>query len=183
MTNDLERRMRRLEDRLELQELPARYARAIDDRDIPGLLECFCEDGTFARYDGSSSVTGHEAIERFYREILGGYGMSVHIPHVQVVETLDDDTASGWVLSHAELAAGDRFVVCAIRYHDDYRRDDGRWRFQRRRVAFWYFADWAELAEVVPSPDRQRFRTVPRAPDLPESLPSYADFVRRSRTE
>ena len=179
MSEDLDRRLRRIEDRLELLELPARYARAIDDRDIPALLDCFCVDGTFERIDGTHSFTGHAALEAFWRDILGGYGMSIHIPHAQVVDRIEGDAASGWVMSHAELAVGEQFVVGAFRYHDDYRRVDGRWRFRRRRLAFWYFTDWTELADTIPSLDRQRFRTAARPADLPESLESYREFVGR----
>jgi ketosteroid isomerase-like protein len=176
---DIAERLQRVEDRLELRELPARYARAIDDRDIPALLACFCEDGTFERIDGEHSFTGHEELERFWRQILTGYGMSIHIPHAHVIDRLEGDEASGWVMSHAELAVGESFVVGAFRYHDDYRRVDGRWRFQRRRIAFWYFTDFTELAKAVPTLERQRFRTDPRPADLPESLATYADFVAR----
>jgi ketosteroid isomerase-like protein len=169
--------LQRLEDRLELLELPARYSRAIDDRDIPTLVALFCDDGAFVHANGGRSILGKEAIEAFYRDILGGYGMSIHIPHAQVVDSIDGDEARGWVLSHAELAVGDDYVVVALRYEDQYTRVEGRWRFKERKLSFWYFAKWNELGTVVPSEDRMRFRGEPRPADLPESLPTFGEFV------
>ena len=176
MTPALEDRLQRVEDRLELLELPARYHRAIDDRDISELVALFTEDGRFVHTDGSGPV-GRDAIERFYVDILGGYGMSVHIPHAQVIERLDGDEANGWVLAHAELAVDDRYVVVALRYEDEYRRVEGRWLFASRTLWFWYFTDSEDLAATVGSPNRKRFRGEPRPGDLPESLATYRDFV------
>ena len=170
-------RLQLLEDRLELLELPARYARGIDDRDIEGLMELFCEDAEFVHADGGRQILGRDAIEAFYRDILAGYGMSIHVPHAQVVERIEGDEASGWVMSHAELAVGDRYVVGALRYADNYRRVEGRWCFARRELSFWYFANWDELGEVVPQQKRMRFRTEPRDAHLPEALPTFHDFI------
>lgn len=176
MTAALDDRLRRVEDRLELLELSGRYHQAIDDRDIPALVALFTADGKFVHTDGSGPV-GRDAIERFYVDILGGYGMSVHIPHAQVIERLEGDDASGWVLAHAELSVGDTYVVVALRYEDEYRRVDGRWRFASRTLWFWYFADSQDLAQTVVSSNRKRFRSDPRPGDLPELLPTYRDFV------
>ena len=164
-------------DRLELLELPARYARAIDDRDIPGLIDLFCEDGAFAHADGGLEIVGRQALEPFYREELAGYGMSIHVPHAQVVERLEGNVATGWVMSHAELAVDDKYVVAALRYSDDYRRVDGRWCFSRREISFWYFANWKELGSVIPQTNRRRFRNEPQVADLPESLPTFHEFM------
>jgi uncharacterized protein (TIGR02246 family) len=177
MTDELAQRLRRLEDRFELLELPARYSRSIDDRDIATLVDLFCEDGAFVHADGGRQIVGRQEIEDFYRRVLSGYGMSIHIPHAQVVNRIDGDEASGWVLAHAELAAGTEYVVVALRYEDDYRRVDGRWRFARRALSFWYFANWRDLADVVPDRDRLRAGGRSRLPDLPESLPTYLEFT------
>jgi ketosteroid isomerase-like protein len=174
----VEERLQRIEDRLELLELPARYSKAIDDRDIGAMRDLFCTDGVVYFADGVA-CEGIDALEEFWVEILSGYGMSIHIPHAQVVEQLAGDEATGWVLAHAELAVGDRYVVAAIRYEDEYRRVDGRWRFASRRLLFWYFTDADELAATIVSPDRKRFRTAPRPADLPESLGTYRAFRER----
>jgi len=169
-------RLSRIEDRLELLELPALYSRAIDDQQIDDLLDCFCVDGIFERANGSRSTVGHAALGAFYAETLREYGVSQHIPHAQVIEQLRGDEAAGWVLAHAELAVGDQYVVAAIRYEDDYRRVGGRWRFARRSINFWYMTDWNHLGETVIADDRVRFRSHGPA-DLPHRTASYQRFV------
>jgi uncharacterized protein (TIGR02246 family) len=172
----------RVADRLELEELPARYSRAIDDRDIPALLSLFCEDATFAHGDGSIAAHGIEQIERFYRDILSHYSFSLHLPQTQVVERIEGDHAVGWVLGRAELAENGRFAVAAMRYEDQYRRVAGRWRFASRVNHFYYFADWEELGKIGATTQRVRFRGDPRPADLPETLDTYQSFHGVERT-
>jgi hypothetical protein len=50
-----------VEDRLQIQELFARYAWALDTGDLPGFLACFTEDGWLSSVGGVRRV-GHEAI-------------------------------------------------------------------------------------------------------------------------
>lgn len=176
MSQTPEDAIRRIYDRMELQELPARYARAIDDRDIGALLSLFCEDATFCHGDGSVAARGIEEIERFYRQILGGYSFSIHLPYAQVVERIDGDQAAGWVLGRAELAENGRLGVTAMRYEDEYQRVSGRWRFASRVNHFYYFAEFSELGQLAAETERVRFRGAPRAADLPEPLASYRSF-------
>ena len=53
---DLGPRVRRLEDRFEIQDLVARYYNAVDDRDIELVGELFCADGVLIA--GSCDVDG-----------------------------------------------------------------------------------------------------------------------------
>ena len=174
---DLLARVQEIEDRLELAELPARYARGLDDRNWPALRELFCTDAVFEHEGGSTRVAGRDAIERFYRETLAETALTLHIPHAQVVERLDGDEASGWVVSHAEMAAKDGYAVVANRYADTYRREDGRWRFARRSVGFWYFTTLDELAVALTTPERWTYPGPPRAAGLPETLKTYRRFA------
>jgi hypothetical protein len=174
-TIDVER-LQRLEDRTELRDLSARYCRALDDRDMPGLLELFCADAGFLHAIDGRGPVGHAELERFYSDVLAGYGFSVHVPHAQVVETLDGDDATGWVIGSAELAIGDRVVRTALRYDDRYRRIDGRWRFARRTTSFWYFADLDQLPTLGGTAERVHLASGRRIAELPETLDSYAAF-------
>ena len=166
---ELASRIRRIEDRLEILDLPARYSRAVDDRDLAGLADLFCAD---ARWEhgapGGGRAVGREAIVATFADILGTYGMTLHIPHMHVVERIEGDTANGWVAAHAELTPADRYVLVAVRYEDDYRREDGRWRFARRELRFWYVTDRASLAEVARDRNRVHFGADPLAADLPD---------------
>ena len=67
---DMEARIRRLEDRAEIQNLHARYANAVDDRDLDVVADCFCEDGVFGRWGTDDRAEGREAVVQFYRDRL-----------------------------------------------------------------------------------------------------------------
>ncbi len=58
-TEDLEARIRRLEDRAELGELVAFYGRLLDDRDVDGLAALYTSDAVFDSTDGP--MTGRDA--------------------------------------------------------------------------------------------------------------------------
>jgi uncharacterized protein (TIGR02246 family) len=165
---ELASRIQRIEDRLEILDLPARYSRAVDDRDLTALADLFCAD---ARWEhgapAGGRAVGREAIVATFADILGTYGMTLHVPHMHVVERIEGDEANGWVAAHAEITPADRYVLVAVRYEDDYRREDGRWRFSRRELRFWYVTERASLSEVARDRDRVRFGPDPQPADLP----------------
>ena len=53
---DIERRIRRLEDRVEIGELIARYGLVMDDRDIDGMPALFTPDVVIRSDDGVLAV-------------------------------------------------------------------------------------------------------------------------------
>jgi hypothetical protein len=52
--------------------LMSRYARAIDARDIPNLLECFTEDISLSYDGGKLNVAGKAEADQFFRNALRG---------------------------------------------------------------------------------------------------------------
>jgi 3-phenylpropionate/cinnamic acid dioxygenase small subunit len=78
----VEARLRRLEDRSELRELVARYAIAIDDRDIDAIAELFTADGSFRSQDGVMNATG-----RFADRLLS---FLYYLPVTEYAEGLGD---------------------------------------------------------------------------------------------
>jgi len=170
---DLEARIRRLEDRAELQELIARYANAIDDRDMDTVLGCFCADATVGRADGSRTGRGHDGIRDFYAGLMRDMALTVHVPHTQVLDFTDDAHATGVVQCHAEMAINGTYVLAALRYHDAYRRDDGRWKFASREMHFFYFMDVTELPTHAFNELRVRWPGDPVAAQIPEQSAHY----------
>lgn len=172
--SDLELRIKRIEDRLEIQELLARYAQACDERDMPALGQCFATDFEFDSVAGHA--IGRDAAIAYYRERLGMYGVTMHIPHTLIVEWGDEGTAKGVVTSHAELELNGEMFITGFRYHDDYVHQEGRWRFRKREVVAFYAMPLRELAGPLPS-ERSRWpHAEPQAAPLPELLPTWADF-------
>ena len=128
----MESRVQRLEDRFAINDLIVRYAVLLDDMlfDEVGLL--FTEDGVFA--SPNSTTTGRQAIVDNFRAKHAPFVMTLHDPHGSAIFFLDDTHARGTVLGYAELANEQHTIVTNIRYQDDYRKEDGTWRFAKRHV-------------------------------------------------
>jgi len=137
-------RIARIEDRLEIDQLPIRYALAVDSRDVDSWLELFVPDVRVGR-----ETTGREALREFITPRLRWFYRSIHQLVGHRVELLGPDTARGQVYCRAEHEVGERWVVMAIRYDDDYRKVGGQWLFNRRRENHWYAADVTDRPQSV----------------------------------
>jgi hypothetical protein len=138
----IEERLRRLEDLHELQQLRARYCQYLDDGRWEELVELFTEDGEFA---GLSSARGRPELLEFFPGLQQGSLTSWW--HFSTSETLDldGDVATGetWLLQPCVVDG--KAQIAAGRYTDRMVRDtDGRWRFELRRVSFFWWADLTE---------------------------------------
>jgi hypothetical protein len=66
--------------------------------------------------------------------------------------------------------------VLACRYHDRYRKEVGRWRFEERLLRFWYLMNLSDLPHRMAERDRKYIGGRWFPADLPESIPSYRRF-------
>ena len=175
---DLATRLRRLEDREAIRELVGRYGYVIDNRDIDGLAEIFCEDGVLQSQDGIMNAEGRAAIVEMYRGRFAVLGPTFHFTHDHAI-TLDEqdaDSASGIIASHAEVTRNGETMLAAIRYHDRYRREAGRWRFAKRVLSFFYYTPTAQYVETMKSALRQRAYGDERPADWPEALATWKHY-------
>ncbi|HZP31452.1 MAG TPA: nuclear transport factor 2 family protein [Acidimicrobiia bacterium] len=142
----------RAHDRLALRQLVETYAHAADRRlsEVSGSL--FTDDGLLAIYDGdpegqepNRTRRGPEQIARAMVS-LDRYAVTTHFLGQQTVEfdAADPHVASGetYCLAHhvTKTDEGRRMYVMSIRYLDRYRRVDGIWKFEERRLA----VDWTD---------------------------------------
>ena len=172
MTESLEQRVRRLEDRFAINDLVVTYATLLDDAQWDALGQLFTEDGVFA--SPNSTTTGRAAIVENFKVKHAPFPVTWHDPHGIAVEFDDDDHARGTVIGYAELANADDTVVTSIRYQDDYRREDGRWRFARRHVLSLYGMSVQEHgAGALGLSERKRW------PNRPTGAAELPDFERR----
>ena len=175
----LSERVARLEALEGIRELVARYGMAVDDRDVSGLADMFTSDAKFGQADGTVANQGRQAVIDFYTERMAAFGATYHYPHSHVIE-FDADRpgcATGMVNAHAELALDGRTLVTALRYIDEYRVEDGRWRFVERKVAMIYYMDMAELVDGgLTDSDRKRYFGTVGPSELPESLDTWKKF-------
>jgi uncharacterized protein (TIGR02246 family) len=172
---ELQRTVRRIADRQELADLVARYGRYVDDRDLDAVGRLYTSDCEFESREGP--LRGRDAVIEYYRAQLASYTITYHYPHSQTVDFVDDATATGVVQAHAELAIGGTGVIVALRYTDEYRREDGAWRFRSRHAQQLYGMPMDELAARLGDDARKRWPGSDPAPaDIPESLPTYRAF-------
>ena len=176
----LETRLRRLEDRIEINDLIARYGLVMDNRDMAGMPGLFTHDVVISSTDGGMSAAGREAAVEMYRRRIKGLGPSNHFTHDRIV-TFDEgsaDVARGIVLSHSEMNLRGAAMLAAIRYTDVYRREESCWRFAARALSFLYFLRADEFAEAMGPgvAGRNRVYGDRRPADWPEALQSWKDF-------
>jgi uncharacterized protein (TIGR02246 family) len=172
VSESLEQRVRRLEDRFAINDLVVAYATLLDDAQWDALGQLFTEDGVFA--SPNSTTTGRAAIVENFKVKHAPFAATWHDPHGIAVEFDDDDHARGTVIGYAELGQPGVTITTAIRYQDDYRREDGAWRFAKRHVLSLYGMPSSVLAAGgLGVQDRKRW---PGRPAGPAELP---DFERR----
>lgn len=138
MTDDsLLARLDRLESLEHIRQLPARYALALDMRDMDAMVGLFPADVRVGR-----EKSGREALRAYLDETMRVQfdGTSHHVGG-HVIEFEDADNARGVVYSKNEHETGAEWVIMQMMYIDDYVRQDGRWYFKRRLPLYWYATD------------------------------------------
>jgi uncharacterized protein (TIGR02246 family) len=176
--SSLEDRIRALEDKDEIRQLCARYCFVIDDRDLEGIGDCFTVDGRFRSIDGKLDARGRDAIMEQYHGRFAVLGTGNHIAHHQVIDLdpEDPDRATGTVSAHAELVRNGEVMIAAFRYADEYRREDGRWRFADRLLSFMYYLRPEDYVAYLDDRMRNHAYAEPIAADIPDGLPSYQQY-------
>ena len=119
------------------------YAQGADRRDPALWASVMTEDmvleGPGFRHEGRDAVLS-------LLDVLGQMFTVTQHRVFQVVATLDGDRASGETYCSAEhvLKDQDLLLVWAIRYQDQWRKDDGVWRFAQRSLV----VDWEEVRPI-----------------------------------
>lgn len=166
--DDLGQRIQRVQDTLDIQQLAIRYAMAVDERDVDAWVELFIPDVVVIRHR-----VGRAALRDFITPHLRLFYRSIHQIAGHRVDLLGSDRATGAVYCRAEHEVGQRWIVVAIRYDDEYQKVDGKWYFVRRADKHFYEADLVERPQDV------AFRGWPGAPPrphLPEPTPYWHAF-------
>jgi ketosteroid isomerase-like protein len=137
---DLEQRIRVLEDVEEIKRLKHRYCGYCDaNYDADALANLFMEDaiwdgGERGRYDG------REAIRTFFQNAPQRLSFAIHMVLNPIIE-VNGDTATGtWYLFQpCTYADGNRAVWGSARYDEQYVRINGEWKFKHLKLTshFW----------------------------------------------
>lgn len=133
----LEARIDRLESLDAIRQLPAKYALALDMRDMDAMVSLFPADVRVGK-EASGRLVLRAYMDRTLRSPFTG--TSHHIGG-HVIEFDDPDHAHGVVYSKNEHETGDEWVIMQMMYVDEYVRQEGRWFFARRLPLYWYATD------------------------------------------
>ena len=136
---ELQKRITRLEDIEAIKRLKARYCEICDheDYDADAMASLFTEDGTWSG-EGVGSAEGREAIRALFAgfpKVIAGAQHIVANPLIEV----DGDRARGvWYLIAAvtqdDGTTQSNWPGTAARYHEDYVKRNGEWKFHHVRV-------------------------------------------------
>jgi uncharacterized protein (TIGR02246 family) len=175
----LEARIDRLESLDAIRQLPAKYALALDMRDMDAMVSLFPADVRVGK-DASGRAALRAYMDRTLRSPFTG--TSHHIGG-HVIEFDDADHAHGVVYSKNEhetpVEGGqDEWVIMQMMYVDDYVRHDGRWFFARRLPLYWYATD---LNKPPVGPNKMRWPGTEWVEgNFHKLFPSYADYWSRA---
>ncbi|OOL33052.1 hypothetical protein GQ85_03480 [Rhodococcus rhodochrous] len=172
-------RLEAIEAQLAIQQLPVRYARAVDARDIDGLAALYAPDADYTRF-GFSDKVGPDGVRAMFDSefVLTRFYRSMHQVCGHVIDLVDPDHAEGTVYCRVEHEDGDEWIVQLMVYFDKYRRVGDKWLFTDRRMEYLHTGDPRQTpqeAGFVSWPSRPDASTR-FAPGLPHAWPTWVQF-------
>jgi len=134
MTDDLDARLGRLEDLMEIHQLFVDYGRHLDAGDFDAYAALFADDGEVL-LGPMGRAKGRDEIKAVMTKALAGaQGSSIHIISSPAVE-LDGNRATSEVMWTVVQRGDDGKPVLGMigRHVDELVRERGHWRIQRRK--------------------------------------------------
>ena len=153
-------RLQRLEWLDEIRQLVAKYALALDMRNMDALVSLFPEDVRVGK-----QKQGREALKEWFDETLRHqFTGTAHVTGNHIIEFDEptqnlragnpeagnpeasnsksgNQTARGVVYSRNEHECEHEWVIMTMMYWDNYELIDGSWLFRRRLPLYWYATD------------------------------------------
>jgi hypothetical protein len=169
--SDLDARLRALEACEQIRQLAARYAFALDSRDIDELAGLFVEDVK----TGDGRV-GRRALADWFAAALRPFTTTFHLIGNHIIDLVDEDHATGIVYCRPEHEVGDLWIVMPLQYWDRYERQDGTWYFKSRSIHAFYAADVLENPATLPNRFHFPGNPMLTKAELPERWESWQRF-------
>jgi hypothetical protein len=137
MTKDLS-----ANDRLEIREVIARCAWALDTGDAEAFVACFCADGvllwdvfeTADRWQGEAALR-HFA--EFFRDQPTSAGRQHHVTNTVITPDAQGARAMSYVTVALRQGHGPHLLNVMGYYEDSFRLEHGRWRLAERVIRDW----------------------------------------------
>jgi ketosteroid isomerase-like protein len=162
-------RVDRLVAHEEIRQLVARYAMAVDSRDLDALVALFVEDVRVGR-----DQTGRAALREYFSSSLRDVAVTILNVGTHVIELDDDVHARGLVYCRGEVQVGNQWIVQAIQYRDSYERRDDHWYFVRRHHLLWHGRE-VGTSPIGLAPANWPEHQVGKG-ELPEAWPTWGAF-------
>jgi 3-phenylpropionate/cinnamic acid dioxygenase small subunit len=130
--------LQQVSDRLDIADLLAAYAHAVDHRRWDDLDALFTPDATID-YSDMGGISGSLAeVKEFLGDSMGNYLRTQHLIGSSRVELAGDAATAVSMCHNPMVRAGsdgrEHVITCDLRYHDTLARTPGGWRITRRRT-------------------------------------------------
>ena len=130
----IEDRLRKIEDRIALQDVLTAYCNAVDSlSDMEGLLNCFTEDAVLDLGGiGLPRFDGHAGIRKFFTQVFHDMSHHAHNATNFTVDKLEGDSATCRAAVIGTGATNDgRTVLVYVRYFLELVRTKAGWKMSR----------------------------------------------------
>ncbi len=130
---ELEKRIRALEDAEAIRNLKARYAAYCDDNyNADKIAQLFTEDAVWES-EGLGRFEGREAIRKFFEGASRIFTFAIHYGLNPRIEVNGDTARATWYLfMPCTVGEGNKAMWRAGIDDEEYVRVDGQWKFQRK---------------------------------------------------
>ncbi len=120
-------------DREAIRELPRLYCHYLWIKDPVSMANLFAEDATIC-IEGMEdyAITGRDKLAKVFGRVNARYASQPFI-HNHVVDLEGPDRATGYAYYEILEQEGSNFLAAGY-YRDEYRKIDGEWKFQYRKI-------------------------------------------------
>jgi len=129
-SDDLARRLARLEAIEAIKNLKSRYLSACDQKQVEVMRGCFPDETMVIDYGPVGSFTHRDQLIELYQKFAcNEHVMDIHLGGNPQIEIIDDNHARGsWCLHFFQIHSAAKTVMQLGGYYaDEYRRDNGEW--------------------------------------------------------
>ncbi|HEY2104783.1 MAG TPA: nuclear transport factor 2 family protein [Candidatus Binataceae bacterium] len=128
-----EQMLAELADREAIRELPRLYCHYLWTKDPQKMANLFTEDATICIQGMEDyAITGRDKLAKVFQRVNARYA-SLPFIHNHIIELEGPDRANGYSYYEILESEGSRYLAAGY-YRDQYRKIDGQWKFQYRKV-------------------------------------------------
>ena len=138
---ELEAKIKLLQDIEEIKKLKARYGYCVDSQDYDGVMDCFAKECK-ADYGMFGKCNSRNEIENWFRTIVPkAMPFCLHFMENPLIE-VDGDRATGIWYFNVPVTNGEKNEASWMtgKYEDVYIREDGKWKYKELKCTIYYLS-------------------------------------------